>query len=163
MRERVGKRLTGDAAEGLTICTFHALGLRFLQIEHGARRPAPRLLDLRRRRQQRADQGPDAGREERRGGSAAEPDFAREERRPVAGAGAGGSRAATREQEAAKLYARYQARLSTFNAVDFDDLIRLPVQVLEDDAELRRRPGASASATCWWTNARTPTTRSTAC
>jgi len=34
MRERIGKRLKGDAAEGLTLCTFHALGLRFLQIEH---------------------------------------------------------------------------------------------------------------------------------
>src|SRR6476660_2416021 len=34
MRERVGKRLKGDAGEGLTICTFHALGLRMLQIEH---------------------------------------------------------------------------------------------------------------------------------
>ena len=60
MRERVAKRIKGDAAEGLTICTFHALGLRFLQIEHAKRRPAPRLLDLRQRRQQRADQGPAA-------------------------------------------------------------------------------------------------------
>ena len=34
MRERVAKRIRGDAAEGLTICTFHALGLKLLQIEH---------------------------------------------------------------------------------------------------------------------------------
>src|SRR6187455_997578 len=34
MRERVAKRVRGDAAEGLTISTFHSLGLRFLQIEH---------------------------------------------------------------------------------------------------------------------------------
>ena len=34
MRERVAKRIKGDAAEGLTICTFHALGLKLLQIEH---------------------------------------------------------------------------------------------------------------------------------
>ena len=27
MRERVAKRIRGDAADGLTICTFHALGL----------------------------------------------------------------------------------------------------------------------------------------
>ncbi|MCQ7044103.1 UvrD-helicase domain-containing protein, partial [Escherichia coli] len=32
MRERLSKRLKGDAGEGLTISTFHALGLRFLQI-----------------------------------------------------------------------------------------------------------------------------------
>src|SRR5687767_13449706 len=36
MRERVAKRIKGDAADGLTICTFHALGLKFLQIEHAA-------------------------------------------------------------------------------------------------------------------------------
>ena len=30
MRERVAKRIRGDAAEGLTISTFHALGLRLI-------------------------------------------------------------------------------------------------------------------------------------
>ena len=34
MRERVARRVPGGAAEGLTVCTFHALGLKFLQIEH---------------------------------------------------------------------------------------------------------------------------------
>ncbi|HEY6543433.1 MAG TPA: UvrD-helicase domain-containing protein, partial [Dokdonella sp.] len=34
MRERVGKLVSAAAAEELTVCTFHALGLRFLQIEH---------------------------------------------------------------------------------------------------------------------------------
>jgi ATP-dependent DNA helicase Rep len=43
----------------------------------------------------------------------------------------------TREREAAAVYARYQQRLSAFNAVDFDDLIRLPVQLLESDADVR--------------------------
>ena len=34
MKERVAQRIKGDAAEGLTVCTFHALGLKFLQIDH---------------------------------------------------------------------------------------------------------------------------------
>src|SRR5215468_1000330 len=34
MRERVSRRVQGSAADGLTVCTFHALGLKFLQIEH---------------------------------------------------------------------------------------------------------------------------------
>ena len=42
-----------------------------------------------------------------------------------------------REREAANLYVRYQQRLNTFNAVDFDDLIRLPVQLLEADEDCR--------------------------
>src|SRR5690606_1248883 len=41
----------------------------------------------------------------------------------------------TPEREAAMLYELYQARLAAFNAVDFDDLIRLPVQLLENDAD----------------------------
>ena len=34
MKERVARRIKGDAAEGLTVCTFHALGLKLLQVEH---------------------------------------------------------------------------------------------------------------------------------
>src|SRR5687768_10808054 len=36
MRERAAKLAKGSAAEGLTVCTFHALGLKFLQLEHDA-------------------------------------------------------------------------------------------------------------------------------
>ncbi|HLI19413.1 MAG TPA: UvrD-helicase domain-containing protein, partial [Rhodanobacteraceae bacterium] len=34
MRERVANRVKGEAADALSVCTFHALGLKFLQIEH---------------------------------------------------------------------------------------------------------------------------------
>jgi ATP-dependent DNA helicase Rep len=136
MRERVAKRIRGDAAEGLTICTFHALGLKFLQIEHakaGLRRgfsifdsddstaqikdllPAgskPDVIDAVRNLVSRAK---NAG---------LSPDEAmREARSP-------------REVEAATVYNLYQQRLSSFNAVDFDDLIRLPVQLLEADEDM---------------------------
>jgi len=137
MRERVSRRVQGSAAEGLTVCTFHALGLRFLQIEHaraGLRRnfsvfdaddSQSILKDL-------LPKGikPDAlfalqslvSRAKNEGFS---PDEA------LARAKSG------RELEAAELYADYQQRLTAFNAVDFDDLIRLPVAVLEADAEAR--------------------------
>ena len=36
MRQRVGARLKAEAADELTVSTFHALGLRMLQIEHEA-------------------------------------------------------------------------------------------------------------------------------
>ncbi len=39
MRERATRLLakkSADAAQALTVCTFHALGLKFLQIEHDA-------------------------------------------------------------------------------------------------------------------------------
>jgi ATP-dependent DNA helicase Rep len=42
-----------------------------------------------------------------------------------------------RELEAATIYEMYQQRLAAFNAVDFDDLIRLPLRTLENDETCR--------------------------
>ena len=135
MRERVGKRIKGDAGEGLTICTFHALGLRMLQVEHaklGLKRgfsifdgedSAAQLKDL-----LPPGSKPDAV-------DAAKALISRAKNAGLSPGQALEAARSTREQEAALLYARYQARLTTFNAVDFDDLIRLPVQLLESDEE----------------------------
>jgi|SaaInl5LU_22_DNA_1037371.scaffolds.fasta_scaffold06069_4 ATP-dependent DNA helicase Rep len=40
------------------------------------------------------------------------------------------------EFRAAKLYVRYQEALKTYNAVDFDDLIYLPVKLLQEDPHI---------------------------
>ena len=135
MRERVGKRLKGDAGEGLTVCTFHALGLKLLQIEHaklGLKRGFS-IFDSEDSSAQLKDLLP----------AGSKPDVIDATKNLISRAKNAGlspeqaleAARSTREQEAALLYARYQARLSTFNAVDFDDLIRLPVQLLESDAE----------------------------
>ncbi|MFT3807884.1 UvrD-helicase domain-containing protein [Arenimonas sp.] len=136
MRERVAKRVKGDKAEGLTISTFHSLGLRFLQIEHaraGLRRgfsifdgddqlaivkdlsPAGLKNDALYALQNLVSTAKNNG---------LTPEQAAEAARSA------------REREGAALYSRYQARLQAFNAVDFDDLIRLPLQLLEADADL---------------------------
>ena len=135
MRERVARRIKGDAAEGLTICTFHALGLKLLQVEHaklGLRRGFS-LFDSEDTAAQFKDLLPpgtkpdaiDAVRQlvSRAKNACLSPEQAAE------------AASSVREREAAMLYKRYQQRLSTFNAVDFDDLIRLPVQLLESDPE----------------------------
>ncbi|MDQ3205765.1 MAG: UvrD-helicase domain-containing protein [Pseudomonadota bacterium] len=135
MRERVTKRIRGDAAEGLTICTFHALGLRFLQIEHakaGLRRGFS-IFDSDDSAAQIKDLLPPGSK----------PDVLDSTRNLISRAKNAGlspeqalaAAASPRETEAALVYARYQARLTTFNAVDFDDLIRLPVQILESDED----------------------------
>jgi ATP-dependent DNA helicase Rep len=137
MRERVAKRVPAAAAEGLTVCTFHALGLKFLQIEHaraGLRRnfsvfdgddsqtilkdllPKGIKSDALFALQSLVSRAKNEG---------LSPDEA--EARATCG----------REHEAAELYADYQQRLAAFNAVDFDDLIRLPVAVLDADADAR--------------------------
>jgi ATP-dependent DNA helicase Rep len=135
MRERVARRLKGDAAEGLTVCTFHALGLRILQVEHaraGLRRGFS-VFDAEDTGAQIKDLLP----------AGSKPDAVEAMRALVSRAknaclspeqAAAAARSA-REREAAALYARYQQRLAAFNAVDFDDLIRLPVQLLESDAD----------------------------
>ncbi|NDK39435.1 ATP-dependent DNA helicase Rep [Pseudoxanthomonas gei] len=135
MRERLGKRLRGDAAEGLTLCTFHALGLKFLQIEHasvGLKRGFS-IFDADDSNAQIKDLMPGAKNDAI---EAAKNLISRAKNAGLSPEEALAASKTTRELEAAKLYARYQARLATFNAVDFDDLIRLPVQVLENDHEI---------------------------
>ena len=134
MRERVARRIKGDDAEGLTICTFHALGLKLLQIEHakvGLKRGFS-VFDSDDSLGQMKDLMPGAK------GDAIQAMQGMISRAKNAGLSPEEALAAAqtpREREAAALYAKYQKRLTTFNAVDFDDLIRLPVQLLESDPD----------------------------
>ena len=135
MRERVAKRIRGDAAQELTISTFHALGLRILQIDHAK-------LGLR-RGFSIFDADDSASQVKDLLGPGTTPDAIDAMKQLISrakNAGLSPEQAAAaaltgREREAAALYARYQQRLAAFNAVDFDDLIRLPVQLLETDAD----------------------------
>ncbi len=135
MRERVAQRLPGDRTEGLLVSTFHSLGLRFLQIEHeraGLRRGFS-IFDT--------DDANGVLRDLLPRGS--KPDAVDALRNLISRAknegldpeGAMQAARAPREIEAATLYALYQARLNAFNAVDFDDLIRLPLALLESDPD----------------------------
>jgi ATP-dependent DNA helicase Rep len=137
MRERVAKLVKADAAEELSVCTFHALGLKFLQIEHAK-------LNLKRGFSV-LDADDSAAIVKDLAPAASKPDQLFGLRQLISTAKGNGldpERAATqargaREREAADIYARYQQRLAAFNAVDFDDLIRLPLALLEADAEVR--------------------------
>ncbi|MBN8741381.1 MAG: ATP-dependent DNA helicase Rep [Lysobacterales bacterium 69-70] len=137
MRERVGKLVSGAAAEALTVCTFHAMGLKFLQIEHaklGLKRGFS-ILD--------ADDGESIIKDLLPKGLKSDQLWAL--RNLVSTAKNNGldpaqalaAARSPRELEAAQLYEGYQKRLNAFNAVDFDDLIRLPLTLLEQDADTR--------------------------
>ncbi|MCO5055511.1 UvrD-helicase domain-containing protein [Thermomonas sp.] len=137
MRERVARRIKGEAAQELTVCTFHALGLKILQIDHaklGLRRgfsifdaddSSAQIKDL-----LPAGSKPDAI-------EAMKQLISRAKNAALSPEQALDAARSPREREAAALYARYQQRLAAFNAVDFDDLIRLPLHLLETDAEAR--------------------------
>lgn len=137
MRERVARRVKHEAAQALSVCTFHALGLKFLQIEH-ARAGLRRNFSV-------LDGDDSAGLVKELAGAGVKSDKLFQLRALVSrlkGDGLTPEQAlaaarAPRELEAAQLYASYQKRLAAFNAVDFDDLIRLPVAVLQHDDDAR--------------------------
>jgi ATP-dependent DNA helicase Rep len=118
------------------ISTFHALGLKFLQIEHaraGLRRgftvfDADDTLALLQDLLPAGTKG-----DTLHAIRAAISRFKDQGLDPEAALAAARS---PRELDAAKAYAHYQRRLAAFNAVDFDDLIARPVALLEADAEL---------------------------
>jgi ATP-dependent DNA helicase Rep len=137
MRERVSKLISEESAKALTVCTFHALGLKFLQMEHeraGLRRGFS-VLD--------ADDSGNMIKELSPKGI--KPDVLNGIRSLLGRAKNAGltpeeamaAARSPRELEAAQIYEMYQQRLGAFNAVDFDDLIRLPLRILEADGDAR--------------------------
>src|SRR5438128_797896 len=136
MRERVGRRLRGEQAEGLSISTFHSLGLRFLQVEH-ARAQLRRGFSIFDSDDSLAifkDLAPPNTKKD--AVEALRHLVSKAKNEGLAPAQAKELARSQRELEAASVYARYQARLTAFNAVDFDDLIRLPLQLLDEDPEV---------------------------
>lgn len=139
MRERVGKRISKTAAEALTVTTFHSLGLKFLQDEGkqaGLRRGFS-IFDSDDQQGLIKDLLPAGADKEAL--FAAHNWISKVKNMALAPGQALEQAKTARERQIAELYTRYQQRLQTFNAVDFDDLIRLPLQILESDAETRAR------------------------
>ncbi len=101
MRERAARLVKGAAAQELNVCTFHALGLKFLQIEHSK-------LGL------------------KRGFSLFDADDSAAIVKDLAPA-------ATKPDQ---LFGLRQL-ISTAKNMDFDDLIRLPLALLDSDTEAR--------------------------
>lgn len=137
MRERVGKLVNASAAAELTVCTFHALGLKFLQIEHERAnlRRGFSILD--------ADDAQGLIKELAPKGIKNDQLFALQnlvsqaKNNGLTPEQAHMAANSAREREAAMIYELYQKRLTAFNAVDFDDLIRVPLSILEADSAAR--------------------------
>lgn len=138
MNERVRSLVNPQWLRGLTVGTFHSLGLRFLREEyataglkqgfsildaHDAQALVQELLATTDRARLRAVQQAISLWKN----ALLDPD--------------GAARAArdANEAEAARVYHSYQATLKAYQSVDFDDLIRLPAQLLAADSPLRTR------------------------
>ncbi len=138
MNERVKLLVDPKLAKGLTVSTFHSLGLRFLREEaiHAGLKPQFSILDSTdalaiiqellattdKARLRAVQQNISLWKN-----ALMDPDAADR------------SAASASEVEAAKIYRSYSATLVAYQSVDFDDLIRLPAMLLEHNAEVRQR------------------------
>jgi len=137
MRERA-KGLIGKAAKEVVVCTFHALGVRMLR-EDGAAlglKPAFSILDT-----------DDVTSILKDAGGTTDAATARQWQWTIsawksAGLNAQEALAAASDdtqRQAAVVMGRYEERLSAYQSVDFDDLISLPLKLLQNHADVARR------------------------
>ena len=140
MKERAAKLTAGRATEGLSISTFHSLGVRILRHEarHIGLKPSFSILDA-------ADTG-QLFQELLKNADKARVQMIRNRISLWKNAVVGPEEAARiaaddLEAGAAQVYAEYERTLRAYQAVDFDDLIRLPVDLFEahDDVAGRWR------------------------
>jgi len=138
MQARVSKIVSGDT-EGLTISTFHSLGLKILRSELAAAglKHGFTIFD--------SDDSLKVIKELMKGGSK---DEDVQQRRWQISAWKNDDISVAQAMQlaedglqaaAADLYVAYQRQLKAYNAVDFDDLICLPLRILRDNADVLQR------------------------
>lgn len=137
MRERA-RQLVGSAAKDLVICTFHALGVRILRADGHllGLKPQFSIMD--------AD---DALSIMRDAGSTTDAKLARSWQWQISlwkNAGLNASDALAQaesefERNVALIMRQYEDRLNAYQAVDFDDLIGLPLRLLHEHTEVQER------------------------
>ena len=136
MQERVARLMGGRAPEGLTVCTFHALGVRIVraQARQCGLKPQFSILDAADTVQIVSDIAPDAEK-----GLAKQLQWRISAWKnamipPAEAAKLTGDEIGA---VAARLYPDYERTLRAYQAVDFDDLIALPVRLFETHADVR--------------------------
>ena len=138
MQERVAHIMGGRAPGGLTVCTFHALGVRIIRQEakHCGLKPQFSILDASDTVQIVSDVAGDSDK-----GIAKQMQWQISSWKnamitPEEAAQLADSEIAS---VAAKLYKEYERTLRAYQAVDFDDLISLPVRLFDEHPEVRER------------------------
>ena len=138
MQERVAAMLGRSETRGLTVSTFHSLGMKILREEaaHAGLKKNFSILDA-------SDSAKIVG--ELLGSSGREQIFSAQHQislwkndlqTPEQAVQAADN---NWEKQIARLYASYAQTLHSYQAVDFDDLIRLPALLLRDSDDIRLR------------------------
>jgi ATP-dependent DNA helicase Rep len=137
MKERVGLLIKGNEARGLTVSTFHNLGLNIIRKEHKrlGYKPGFSIFD-----QQDAqalitdlmhrDYGVDEGTE------GIQAQISSWKNDLISPEQALAQAKTPQEQTAASVYMHYNRTLKAYNAVDFDDLILVPVALFRDHPDV---------------------------
>ena len=137
MRERASQLLSKEEARGLTVATFHNLGLQIIRKEYKTLgyKSGFSILDAQ-------DTGTIIKDLMMRDAEAEEPDddfrwiISRWKNDFISPKKAAEIAKDPQELLAAKVFERYQRQLKAYNALDFDDLIVLPVQLFDSDKEI---------------------------
>ena len=138
MQERVGGLLGGGRAKGLTGCTFHALGVRIVRQEakHCGLKPQFSILDASDTTQIVSDVVGDTDRAYAR---SLQWQISAWKNAMVPPEEAVKLASDDISAAAAKVYGEYERTLRAYQAVDFDDLINLPVKLFAENEEVRQR------------------------
>jgi ATP-dependent DNA helicase Rep len=134
MRQRVSKRVNAATAQKLSVSTFHALGWKILRMhaEDAGYRPGISILDEQDSFGIVRDLLPDGAPKEML--QAARWRIGRWKNRAMDPATAHHDDESVPDPAGLALYSRYQQHLQQLNAVDFDDLILQPLQLLRQQA-----------------------------
>lgn len=138
MQERVSGLLDGQQSKGLLVCTFHSLGMRIIRQEY-------RELGLK-QRFSILDSTDTFGLIQQLFGST-DKQLIRKAQNKLSlwkNALISPEQAMTQAEDEdqahlARLYLSYEATLSAYQAVDFDDLILKPTRLLQNNAQVRER------------------------
>ncbi len=138
MQERLSKLMGGRAAKGLTVCTFHALGVRIVRQEavHLGLKPQFSILDASDATQIITEV---SGNTDKVLAKSLQWQISSWKNALIEPAEAAKLAHDELTNAAALLYAEYDKTLRAYHAVDFDDLIRLPVRLFEEHPEVRER------------------------
>ena len=138
MQERVAGLMGGRVPGGLTVCTFHALGVKIVRQEakHCRLKPQFSILDASDTVQIVADITRDADKARSKAMQWQISGWKNAMVTPEQAAQLADNELAS---AAALLYAEYERTLRAYQAVDFDDLISLPVRLFDEHPEVRER------------------------
>ena len=138
MRERLSAVLSARQLRGLFVGTFHGLGLRFLRQEgkHAGLQERFSIMDAHDSYAvvQELLNSTDRGRI-----MAVQQQISLWKNALLSPDEAAAQLSSPSQQEAANIYRSYEATLQAYQAVDFDDLVRLPALLMRTDEELAQR------------------------